>query len=78
MNHRTHGLALTLNAINDESMSLGREMQATFDAMDEHASLVTMKCQLDEIAKHASRIAALAHAEASSLSDFLNRNARVA
>lgn len=78
MNHRTHGLMLTLNALEEEYMKLGHELYGLRDALHQNASLVTLKVALEDTAKQASRVHALASAEGGSLADYLNRNARVA
>ena len=73
------GLTLTLSAIKSEADSLQRELHP-FEDDDTHilSSDVTLKCNLEEIQKHANRISHLCGAEITKLVERLNRHATIA
>jgi uncharacterized protein Yka (UPF0111/DUF47 family) len=74
--HRT-GLALTLSAVLSEIEHLQRELHPFEDDGDYicRASDVTLKCDLEEIKKHADRISNICGAEIDSMVRRINRHA---
>jgi hypothetical protein len=78
MTDRTLGLRLSLSAILVEFNKLAAELRDTADALEHGATMVNMKCSMDDIEKHARWIAGVAAAESSRLADHLNRHAVIA
>ena len=71
------GAALTLSAIQAELDCLQRELNPYHDGHIP-ASNIALKCDLEEIQKHANRISHLCGAEITKLCERINRHAVVA
>jgi hypothetical protein len=74
----TLGLRLSLSAIDAEFKHLNAAMRDVHEALEREETLVTMKVCMDELEKRSRWIASVAAAEASRISDHLNRHATAA